>query len=507
MKNTRILITLFVCAIFSILIVFGLNYFDDNALFTVKGSTSDSLVKQETLEYSKDPHTYYKLYHSGQLVGMISDMDYIEDKIAEIYHADYEEIFPDAKLTFGEDYYVSEELGYYVLENVDDKIVDYLKDNKGFGINTNIINFSTDEGIYASIAVWDLSDFENARDRFLTNFISEEDLKKLENGESNDTLDRVGSQAVGFRVREDITATKGVADVDRIMTEEDEVLEYLCYGDNEERKYYTVQEGDTLQGVGFFNENITPTQIMLINPGVIHSTDQVLEVGMKLNVTYFTSPITVIVTMESLREEVVYPESPLYIEDNTLYTNVSEVVQEEENGSQYTLYEETWVNGVLAGGEAISSSIIEQPVQGIIKVGTRQRPNVGTGSFIWPVNNPIMTCSWGCYAGHRGIDINNRYNVYDRIYAADNGTVVVNGYDAGGWGYYVRIDHNNGFQTLYGHMRSRSPLVVGQTIVKGEYVGDVGNTGRTTAAHLHFEIYVGGTRVNPCSYMNCASIY
>ena len=280
------------------------------------------------------------------------------------------------------------------------------------------------------------------------------------------------------------------------------------YGaDNEERKYYTVQEGDTLQGVGFFNENITPTQIMLINPGVIHSTDQVLEVGMKLNVTYFTSPITVIVTMESLREEVVYPESPLYIEDNTLYTNVSEVVQEEENGSQYTLYEETWVNGVLAGGEAISSSIIEQPVQGIIKVGTRQRPNVGTGSFIWPVNNPIMTCSWGCYAGHRGIDINNRYNVYDRIYAADNGTVVVNGYDAGGWGYYVRIDHNNGFQTLYGHMRSRSPLVVGQTIVKGEYVGDVGNTGRTTAAHLHFEIYVGGTRVNPCSYMNCASIY
>lgn len=508
MNRTRMIIGLTVCAVLSVAIVLGLpELLNESDIFATSKSTSSSILTQEVEGYTKEGKQYYKLYRGGELLGVISDLDYVYEKMDTIYEERYADTFPDEKITFGEDYYLSQELGYYELENIDDAIVAYIEENDGFGIRTNIVEFSTSEGVYASIAVADVNDFIAARDRFLTNFISEDSLKLLNSGGRVDTLDRVGEQVTGYRVQETITLKEGVANINNVMTDENTILDYLCFGDNKEREYYTVKEGDTLQGVGFFNGNITPTQIMLINPDRIHSVDQVLEVGMELNVTYFTSPIHVIVTKQSLREEVVYPETPLYIEDNTLYTNVSEIVQEEKNGAQYTLYEETWVNGVLATGEAVSSSIIEQPIQGIIRVGVKQRPYIGTGTFIWPVKNAIMTCTYGCYAGHYGIDINNRYNIYDKIYAADNGTVVANGYDAGGWGYYIKIDHNNGFATLYGHMSHRSPLTVGQTVVKGEYIGNVGSTGRVTGPHLHFEIYVNGSRTNPCEYMNCWSIY
>ena len=85
------------------------------------------------------------------------------------------------------------------------------------------------------------------------------------------------------------------------------------------------------------------------------------------------------------------------------------------------------------------------------------------------------------------------------IYAGEAGTVVAVGYDSG-WGRYVKIDHGNGLATLYAHCSTTS-VSVGQTVARGQYIAAVGITGRATAYHLHFEVYVNGTRVSPTAYL------
>lgn len=503
MKN---IVTIVACAIIAGVITFtGAYVINDNNPIQVDAKNDSSILKQKILEYTDDARTYYNVYDRGSLIGSISDFNYVNKLIDAYYNEKYAESFPNTTMSFGEDIYISEEIAYYKLDNIDDKIFDYLVKYDGLGIMTNVVDFSTDEGVYATIYVKNIDDFNDARDSFLENFISSVEYHNLSNNIRPGELNEVGSQAIGFRVQEDIVTYKGIANPKKIMTSKDEVLDYLCFGDNKERVYHTVVEGETLQGVGFNYKDMTPTQIMLLNPDKITSTDQILEPGMLLNVTYFTSPITVVVTKERLAVEDVYPQSPLYVEDVTLYQGSSQVIQEEKPGSEYALYEETWVNGYLVRGVKKSTSTIVQPTQGVIKVGTKSKPNIGTGTFRWPISNVSITCLWGCYYGHQAIDLQNMYNRYDDVFAADNGTVVENSYDDIS-GYYIVLDHNNGYQTYYGHLYQRSPRKIGETVIKGEYIGDIGMSGLASGPHVHFEIRTNGVKKNPCDFMNCGTV-
>ena len=87
------------------------------------------------------------------------------------------------------------------------------------------------------------------------------------------------------------------------------------------------------------------------------------------------------------------------------------------------------------------------------------------------------------------------------IVAAQSGTVIRAGYHPS-WGYHVKIDHGNGLQTLYAHMRAGSLTVApGQKVSQGQQVGTMGTTGSSTGVHLHFEVYKNGSRVNPDPYL------
>jgi len=120
----------------------------------------------------------------------------------------------------------------------------------------------------------------------------------------------------------------------------------------------------------------------------------------------------------------------------------------------------------------------------------------GTGQFVWPVGGNI-TQRFVWY--HPGIDIAN--NSAPGVVAADAGTVVMAGWPAP-WSYgnRVLIDHGNGFSTLYAHL-SAIYVSPGQTVSRGQSVGKMGSTGRSTGIHLHFEIRKGGAAVNPLSYL------
>ena len=131
---------------------------------------------------------------------------------------------------------------------------------------------------------------------------------------------------------------------------------------------------------------------------------------------------------------------------------------------------------------------------------TPTTPNAGSvsamGSFVWPASGRI---SQGYKFYHKAIDIASRGG--GPILAADAGRVTLTGWpDGGGYGNRVIIDHGNGFVTLYAHL-SVVRVVTGQTVNRGDIIGDMGTTGRSTGVHLHFEIRQNGVMLNPLSFL------
>ncbi len=121
---------------------------------------------------------------------------------------------------------------------------------------------------------------------------------------------------------------------------------------------------------------------------------------------------------------------------------------------------------------------------------------------IWPLPGvSYVSCYYGGYDGHRGMDIAGPYGT--PVVAAESGTVIAaNGSDSWGdsWGYYVLIYHNGTFTTRYAHLSSLA-VSYGQYVEQGTVVGYEGATGNVTGPHLHFEVYQDGSRVDPMNFL------
>jgi murein DD-endopeptidase MepM/ murein hydrolase activator NlpD len=456
-----------------------------------------SILNQPALAMTGDSHIIYKLYSSGELIGVLSDRKALDDFLKEIYRTVYAQDFPDSEVYLGTDVYLTSEQSYVAYANIDQEIFNYLRENNLFTLRCTGVEFSDENGIYAEIYVSNEDLFNKAMNTYMTFFIDMEELAVLNRGESTPPLKTYGSRSVGITVSQTITMKTAYAAAEVIRTTEESVLEYLKYGDNAEREYYTVQKYDTVAGVGSKNHGLSATQIMNINRDKITSTDQILSEGDELCVTYFTSPIDIIVTRESMKKEPIVAVT-IYQTDSSIREGETRRTQEGVDGSKNSLYTERWINGVLVGGTLTSSVDTLQPVNEIISVGTYVVPGIGTGRFRWPVDNPTVTCRWGCYYGHRAIDIQNAYDHYGNIYAADRGVIEENSYNYVN-GNYVIINHNNGYETYYGHMNVRSPLQIGDIVDKGDIIGQIGMTGAATGPHTHFFIMYLGVRYDPCN--------
>lgn len=119
-----------------------------------------------------------------------------------------------------------------------------------------------------------------------------------------------------------------------------------------------------------------------------------------------------------------------------------------------------------------------------------------TGSWHSPLDRTIVTSDFGLRRAtwHYGIDI--RVKTGMPVYSVFEGVVRITGYDRYGFGRFILIRHKNGLETLYGHL-SKSMVVLGQEVKAGEIIGHGGNSGRSTAPHLHFEVRYHGNALDP----------
>jgi murein DD-endopeptidase MepM/ murein hydrolase activator NlpD len=130
--------------------------------------------------------------------------------------------------------------------------------------------------------------------------------------------------------------------------------------------------------------------------------------------------------------------------------------------------------------------------------GSHSTATPSSAGLIWPVQG-VITSPFGMRWGrmHEGIDIGAPTGT--PIWAAAGGTVFYAGWE-GGYGNLTVIDHGNGLATAYGH-QSRIVVATGQTVTRGQVIGYVGSTGHSTGPHLHFEVRVNGTPVDPLGYL------
>jgi murein DD-endopeptidase MepM/ murein hydrolase activator NlpD len=120
---------------------------------------------------------------------------------------------------------------------------------------------------------------------------------------------------------------------------------------------------------------------------------------------------------------------------------------------------------------------------------------VGYGAFVWPTNKHFLSgFDYSPKSNHWGIDIAGSEG--EGVYATDAGVVVYSGWNNYGYGNMVMVDHGNGFQSLYAHL-SATYRFCGQSVGQGEGIGAIGSTGRSSGAHLHFEIMTATFKINP----------
>ena len=138
------------------------------------------------------------------------------------------------------------------------------------------------------------------------------------------------------------------------------------------------------------------------------------------------------------------------------------------------------------------------------------RENFSESGFIWPLERrfPITGgfgwCAWR-NGVHTGADFGSGGINGTNIFAVQSGTVITaadGGSWGGGYGNYVVIDHGGGVATLYAHMQNGLSVGVGQFVTQGQVLGRVGSTGWSTGPHLHFEVRVNGTAIDPTRYIS-----
>lgn len=125
---------------------------------------------------------------------------------------------------------------------------------------------------------------------------------------------------------------------------------------------------------------------------------------------------------------------------------------------------------------------------------------VGTGTFTYPTTATWLSgYDWNPPV-HNGLDFDGDFG--SPIYAADSGVIVYSGWSDRGYGYLIVVDHDRGWQTFYAHLMEGTLLPCGTSVQKGQLIASMGSTGNSTGPHLHFEMRLNGSPVNPWFHLN-----
>ena len=298
---------------------------------------------------------------------------------------------------------------------------------------------------------------------------------------------------------------------ERTLIDSDTLREYLLTNSKSEITKYTAQKNDTAESICSEN-NISTEQFFAINPNLNGESE--IKTGESVNIIKSIPFINVTVSETQTKTKSINYKT-IEIKTDSLYQGITKVITPGSDGEKQVVSLVTYVDGKKISEKEISSTVTKEPVDKKVYVGTKPVPNNVTiygsqgGAFIWPtVGANTVTSGFGyryIFGGtsfHRGVDIAGPGASGKPIVASASGVVEKVTHSNTGYGYSVLIDHGNGIKTRYAHCRAGSICVkAGQSVVQGQMIAKVGNTGNSTGPHLHFEIIYNGSYANPLKYL------
>lgn len=197
--------------------------------------------------------------------------------------------------------------------------------------------------------------------------------------------------------------------------------------------------------------------------------------------------------------EVIEPETVIE-ESSDLYIGETETVQGESGVN--LVYKEISYDGLNKNDEkVVNKKIIQPAINTVLKVGTKNPYYDGIKFLSNPTKGGYLSSYFGevrAKSVHKGIDIAE--NLGESVSAALDGKVINAGYNNGGYGNLIVIEHTNNMKTYYAHLNDIY-VNVGDIVKKNDIIGAVGSTGNSTGPHLHFELRVDNKQVDPVKYI------
>lgn len=324
---------------------------------------------------------------------------------------------------------------------------------------------------------------------------AEEILDEIKKPYSN-AKDNVEVKQVDFSDKVEVVETQ--VSLEKILPKE-KALTYLQQG-TDEVEVYQVVSGDTTWDISR-TFGLGLREIEMANPGIDLEN---LQPGDELNLTV-AKPFIDVRTIQEFTYTEQIPYKTTYKDDGSIYKGQQRVVTPGKYGTREVRAEVTYVNGVEESRNILEEKVLKEPTTQVVAKGIKPIPPAqGTGKFKRPTSgrNPGPYGRFGARRPggrrHNGIDISNRTGT--PIYASDGGTVTsYTGYRSG-YGYVVEINHGAGYTSIYAHL-SKVLVQPGQRVAKGDLIGRMGSTGRSSGPHLHFEIRKNGVPKNPFNYI------
>ncbi len=308
---------------------------------------------------------------------------------------------------------------------------------------------------------------------------------------------REGKKDVTSLFVETVELVDGVYPTERVLPTQTVKKQLTAEAVTEET--YRIQAGDTWDSIAE-KTGVPVVELLQNNPTLIKD----FKVGETV-VTRKAQPHLRVMVSGTIQYEAEVPFTVERRPDASMYEGRERVRVKGQNGKSLITATVMYLDGVEQSSMITASEVIEEPTTQVVAYGTKKRPGKGR-NMAWPTPCTRFITDYFSMSSadrHRGIDLWCRDMEGEDILAADSGTVIIatdpKGTSYWSYGKYVVIDHGDGHQTLYAHC---SELLVkeGDTVKKGQRIALVGNTGRSTAPHLHFEVIVNGRNVNPLDY-------
>ena len=455
-----------------------------------------------------DARDVYRVYLNGDSLGLINSKqeleNYINKKaIKKKYNVDNVYIPNGLKIeketTYNEKVEKVEDI-YNKISNEEDFTID--------GYTVTIVDTKEKKGkdnkieaqrIKEYLYLLDKKILQEAIDDVVKSFVDEKQYENYLNEIKKDQKS-LGTMIENVYLKEQISIKKEKIPANQtIYKNEQELAKYLLFGTNKKNKTYKVKTGDNVKKIAYDNKMST-AEFLIANQD-IKDENSLLYEGQEVVISYIDPVITVIEETHNVKKEKIRYKT-IEKEDKNMMPGHSEVIRKGEKGESIVTRKIEKHNGKITQALIISTEVIKEPVNKIIRTG-------GDVEWVWPtVSNYTITEYWGyglrsdigetVSRMHDGIDVAG-LGCGTPIYAVQSGTVTIAGWYYG-YGNAVEINHGNGYKSLYGHLNSVY-VSTGQTVKKGQKIGAMGNTGYSYGCHLHLKTEYNGNSVDPLSIL------